>query len=309
MRRSTAALLEGHLQALRAHHASSSTQRLAAQVLPRFLDHLQRARVRDLRAVGEAHVVSFVRRLRTSRSRDGHALSAWTVAAYLGVVRRFYADLFHRGLVLVDPAHQVPLPKARRLPRARLSEAQVRRLVSAPAPSSPVGLRNRALLELIYGTGIRLAECVRANCEDLDLGQGSLLIRNGKGRKDRLVPVAGRATLALDLYLREGRPYFQRSPQEKALFLSSQGPRLSGVTVELIVRSAARGTGVEATPHTLRHACATHLLQGGADVRHVQELLGHKSLETTALYTHVAIKDLREAVARAHPSERRPRRK
>jgi site-specific recombinase XerD len=123
------------------------------------------------------------------------------------------------------------------------------------------------------------------------------------------VPVSGRATLALDLYLREGRPYFQRSPHENALFLSSQGPRLSGVTVELIVRSAARGTGVEATPQNLA-SCLRDAPPAGRRRRASRAgALGHKSLETTALYTHVAIKDLREPGARAHPSERRARRK
>jgi integrase/recombinase XerD len=176
----------------------------------------------------------------------------------------------------------------------------------APSPLSALGRRDRAILETLYGTGIRRGECCRLDLMDLDLSEATLLVRNGKGRKDRLVPVPGRAALALDLYLRETRPDLVRDSREMALFLSREGRRLHPTSLNLLVCKHGRAARIPVRPsvHGLRHACATHLLAGGADVRHVQQLLGHRSLETTAVYTKVDVKDLRTVLARAHPRER-----
>jgi len=182
--------------------------------------------------------------------------------------------------------------------------------VAHPSPFTLRGKRNRAILELLYGTGIRVSECERLDVRDLDLAQGHVFIRDGKGRKDRVVPVVGRALEALDRYLREARPELLRDPREAALFLTRRGTRVSVKNIQYLVRMNARAAGLTGvTPHGLRHGCATHLLQGGADVRHVQHLLGHKSLDTTAIYTHVAPQDLAQAIAKAHPRERAWRRR
>ena len=180
------------------------------------------------------------------------------------------------------------------------------RLVANPSPFTLRGKRSRAILETLYGTGIRVSECERLDVRDLDLVQGLLLIRDGKGRKDRVVPVVGRALEALDLYLHDVRPELVKDPREAALFLTRRGARVSVKSIQYLVRMNARAAGIAApvTPHALRHGCATHLLQGGADVRHVQQLLGHKSLDTTAIYTHVQPEDLAQAVSKAHPRER-----
>ena len=202
--------------------------------------------------------------------------------------------------MLRDPAQAIPLPKIRRLPRGILTEGQARRLVAAPFPGSRIGKRDRAILETLYGTGIRLGEAARADVTDLDLRERVLLVRSGKGKKDRIVPVPGRAAAALDTYLTEARPELVKR-LDGALFISRHGGRLSLVGLRAIVRRHGGAIGVDVSPHALRHTCATHLLRGGADIRHVQELLGHRCLATTALYTRVAIKDLREVLARAHP--------
>jgi site-specific recombinase XerD len=160
-------------------------------------------------------------------------------------------------------------------------------------------MRDRAILETLYGTGVRIGEAVRTDLQDLDLGQGVLLVRNGKGKKDRVVPISGRAAAALERYMAV-RLDLQKRP-DMALFLSRYGSRLSIVGLRAAVQRHGRAIGLQLGPHSLRHACATHLLQGGADIRHVQELLGHRSLMTTALYTKVAIKDLRAVLARSHP--------
>jgi integrase/recombinase XerD len=198
-----------------------------------------------------------------------------------------------------------------KLPRARLNQEQAKRLVAHPSPFTARGKRSRAVLELLYGTGIRVSECERLDLRDLDLASGELFIRDGKGRKDRVVPVVGRAAHAMDVYVREVRPDLMRDPREAALFLTRTGGRLRVKSIQYLVRMRARAAEIPhpITPHTLRHGCATHLLQGGADVRHVQKLLGHQSLDTTAIYTKVTVGDLAKAVEKAHPREKRWKRK
>jgi integrase/recombinase XerD len=205
------------------------------------------------------------------------------------------------------------MPRVSKLPRIVLSREQARRLMEAPSAFTPLGQRDRALLEVLYGTGIRLRECARLELRDVDLGKGALFVRDGKGKKDRVVPFAGQAVAALDLYLREGRPALARSAREQALFLSSiSGGALDASSIQLAVHNHARAAGlpVAVSPHVLRHTYATHLIQGGADVRHVQKLLGHACLQSTTIYTRVFPRDLAQAVAKAHPRERarRPKR-
>jgi integrase/recombinase XerD len=162
------------------------------------------------------------------------------------------------------------------------------------------------LLELLYGTGLRLSECVRLELQDLDLESGTLLVRDGKGRKDRYVPLSGQAVKALELYLRESRPLLEKpaQPHQGALFLTQYGKRLLGYSIEDLVQRAGRAARVKTTPHVLRHSYATHLLQGGASVREIQALLGHKDLSTTALYTKVDTRGLALMLRRCHPRER-----
>lgn len=296
-------LLLAHLDDLRAQRLSPSTQEQAIRVLPRLFLHLREERVRTAAAVSAKHLVRFARRLSHERTRKGALLSDQTLAAYLGAVRRFFAWLLRRGIVLADVSREIALPAIHRLPRAVLTEAQARRLMAAPSAHAPIGQRDRALLELLYGSGIRRGECLRADLMDLDLAEAVLLVRDGKGRKDRFVPVTRQAARALELYLRASRPGLARWSMDSALFLSRFGRRLGCASIDVILRRHAQAAGVRAHPHALRHACATHLLRGGADVRHVQELLGHESLQTTALYTRVVVEDLRRMIARSHPRE------
>lgn len=267
----------------------------------RFLAHLDERRVRDLRQVGEADVVAFVNRLATEKSyRTGGLLSISTQAGYLSAVRSFFHNLQHR--LLVDPSRGVPLPKYKGLPRP-LGERAVARMLAARKRSDVYGLRDRALLELLYGTGLRRSECVRLDLGDLDLDSGTLLVRDGKGKKDRYVPLAGEALRAVNRYLRDGRPELAAS--SPAVFLSRYGDRLSGLWVAKLVRDTGKAVGVKASTHQLRHSCATHLLGHGADIRQIQELLGHKHLKTTALYTRVDLRDLHLMIDRYHPRRRR----
>jgi integrase/recombinase XerD len=300
----SATLLQVYLEDLRLRHCAPSTRRNAITTLPRFFDHLRSKGVRDIRKLSEAHVVAFARHLARARTRKDTPLAVGTQAQYLGVVKAFCGFLERTIRVLEDPARGVPLPVRRRLPRA-ISERDTCRLMTAPDSWTVFGRRDRALLELLYGTGLRMTECVRLDLMDVDLAQGVLLVRDGKGRKDRLLPIPGRARAALELYLQDSRPELVRASHEPAVFLSRYGWRLSGVALRKLVRSHGRAIGIKVSCHVLRHSCATHLLAGGASIREIQRLLGHKDLTTTALYTKVDARALAAMIRRCHPRERR----
>jgi integrase/recombinase XerD len=279
-------------------------------VLPWFFDYLRASGIEDLRQVTEAHLVRFARRLESAKSSRGSSLSLRSQMTYRGVLRRFFAFLDKRSVILHNPARHLPVPKVQQLPRAVPSEAQVRRVLEAPSRTTLLGLRDRAILETFYGTAIRLKECVRLELKDIDLQQRLLWVRTGKGKKDRLLPMPGGAALGLQCYFTSARPALVHDPREPAVFLSASGKRLGPAQIEALVRNYGEvaGLGLRLTPHGLRHACATHLLRRGADLRHIQQLLGHHLIQTTALYTRVEVKDLAEVLARAHPRERSWRR-
>jgi len=303
--------LAAFLEELRGRRCSSSLERQASWSLTWLFSHLREEGVRDLREAREEHLVSFARVLRESTTPRGTPLSATTQSLYLQRVRSFFAFLVRRSLLLASPAADLTLPASSPLPRTVLSERQAEKLMSAPPAWTKTGKRDRAILETFYGTGIRRGECARLDVGDIDLRERTLLVRNGKGRKDRLVPLPARAALALDAYLRDARPLLLKRPGEQALFLTAWwGKRLSEVSLNFLLRRHARAAGIPAVhPHALRHTCATHLLRGGADIRHVQEILGHRHVRTTAVYTRVQIEDLREVLRCCHPREKTSKRR
>jgi len=239
---------------------------------------------------------------------DGHPpLAASSAARAVAAVRGLHAFAAREGMAGADAAGQVrPPTPARRLPRA-IGIAEVERLLGAAGsggePGSPLPLRDRALLELLYGTGARISEAVGLDVDDL--GKATLRLA-GKGGKDRVVPVGSYATAALDAYLVRARPALaasaRRTSASPAVFLNARGGRLTRQGAWGILQAAAQRAGLTGvSPHTLRHSFATHLLDGGADVRVVQELLGHASVTTTQVYTLVTVDKLREVYAASHP--------
>ncbi len=216
-------------------------------------------------------------------------VAAGSIARKLSTLRSFYRFLQQVERIAVNPCEGMHGPKqSRRLP-SFLSEDEVSALVLAPEPDKPQGLRNRALLELLYAAGVRVGEVFNLNVGDLELSpEGGLLRVRGKGNKQRIVLVGRPAARALKRYLRKGRPELASGPQE-ALFLNRDGERLSTRAVQTIVRKAALAAGLDRRthPHLLRHTFATHMLDGGADLRVVQELMGHASANTTQIYLHV----------------------
>ncbi|HLU64266.1 MAG TPA: site-specific tyrosine recombinase XerD [Protaetiibacter sp.] len=233
-------------------------------------------------------------------------LSASSTARVISSIRGFTRFLIEEGRIGVDPAESLAAPKQpKRLPKA-LSHAQVEALLAATDGDDAVRMRDKALLELLYATGARVSEAVALDVDDLVGPEGTpeLIRVTGKGDKQRIVPVGSFARAAVEAYLVRARPLLAAGRRATpALFLGARGGRLSRQNAWLIIRAAAERAGltVEVSPHSLRHSFATHLLAGGADVRVVQELLGHASVATTQLYTHVTIDNLRDAYQQSHP--------
>jgi integrase/recombinase XerD len=272
--------------------------------LRRYLDHLTARGRHTFREVGEADVIAFLAALREGDERHP-ALVASSAARAVSAVRGLHRFALREGVAGHDPAHEVRPPRQlRRLPKA-ISVAEVERLIAAAGPDgAPLALRNRALLELLYGTGARISEAVGLAVDDVEPDQVRL---RGKGGRTRVVPVGRYARAALEAYLVRARPVLVAHGRgTPALFLNARGGRLTRQGAWEVLQAAAERAGLDrVSPHMLRHSFATHLLDGGADVRVVQELLGHASVTTTQVYTLVTVDKLREVYAAAHPRARR----
>ena len=232
-----------------------------------------------------------------------------TQLARLGCIRRFFAWLCRSGTIPANPAADLDLPRkqARHLPKC-LSDEEIQCLLALPNTADPFGLRDRTILELFYATGIRRTEMTRLDHGDYDPAARTLLVRKGKAGKSRLLPVGERAAWWLERYLAGARPLFSYLPNETALFLSGYGTRFSPAYLGNWVAGLMKKAGIPSlgSCHRFRHSCATGMLEGGADIRYIQEMLGHEQLTTTQIYTHVSIKALTEVHARCHPHGRMP---
>lgn len=303
MERAVAAWLT-HLDVERG--VSPHTLRAYRRDLGRWTAYLAAAGVDAPERVTEAHVGEFLARLREG-DPDHPPLAASSAARTLVAVRGLHRFLALEGEVGADPAQAVspPRPPAR-LPKA-IGLAEVERLLAAASVGdTAASLRDRALLEVLYGTGARISEAVGLDLDDVDAEAGLVRLL-GKGSKERVVPLGSYAARALDAYLVRGRPTFAAAGTgTPAIFLNHRGQRLSRQSAWAVLRACAERAGLPGhlSPHTLRHSFATHLLEGGADVRVVQELLGHASVTTTQIYTMVTVQQLREVYAQSHPRAR-----
>lgn len=297
------AAFAGYLDHLAVERGTArSTLDSYARDLRRYGAHLAESGVHELREVGAGHLAEFTAELREGAAQRP-ALAQSSAARALVAVRGLHRFAHAEGWVEADVAREVSPPTpSRRLPKA-LPVDEVLRLLDNAAGQDGRGLRDRALLELLYSSGARISEAVGLDVDDVDSGERTVLL-NGKGGRQRIVPVGRPALEALQAYLVRSRPTLVgRGRGTSAVFLNSRGGRLSRQSAWNTLKTAAERAGItrEVSPHVLRHSFATHLLEGGADVRVVQELLGHASVTTTQVYTLVTVNTLREVYATAHP--------
>ena len=294
-----------YLEALAVRNYTTKTvegRRYAVNVFLSWCQERELARAAD---ITKPILESFLRYLHRYRKANGKPLGFSTRYNQIVAVKDLFRWLCRSNFMLFNPASELDLPRPeKRLPEEPLTISQVEMVLSQPDLSDPLGVRDRAILELFYSSGIRRTELTRLQESDLNRERCTLQIRQGKGKKDRVVPVGQRALTWLERYSDEVRPQLQLDPSEHALFLSSYGesinPDVLGRKVTAYIKQA--DIGRQGSCHLFRHTCATHMLEGGADTRFIQQLLGHAKLETTQIYTEVSIKQLQEVHARTHPA-------
>jgi integrase/recombinase XerD len=275
---------------------SKNTRESYQRDLDQAATYLDKHGVSDWRTVDESQISDWLRYL----SRRN--IAAASLARKLTTLRVFARFLVRENIRSDDFSALLTGPKlSRRLPETLTAE-EITRLMQSPQGGDPASLRDRALMELLYSSGLRVSELASLNIQHIDLDQGFLRVF-GKGSKERVVPVGGRASDAIKAYLESGRPHFVKAKTGSQLFLNNRGGSLSRVRLWMIVQSYAKRAGITKTvkPHLLRHSFATHLLSGGADLRAIQEMLGHASIATTQIYTAVESKRLLDHHAKFHP--------
>jgi integrase/recombinase XerD len=273
--------------------------------LKQFFVYLRSQGVVSLGAVTRDLVEGFRTHLFYRRFR-GKTLSVQTQASRLQAVKSFMRYLAKENYLLVDVASTVDLPKRAQLLPLVLSELQTVRFLEEPDVATPMGIRDRAIVEVLYATAVRNGELCSFCLDDIDRERPALWVRQGKGQKSRLVPLGEEALVWLDEYLARVRPLWASRSDEVHIFLNRLGRPMARGQLQRMVHQRAQKLGlIGVRPHTLRHSCATHMLAGGAGLRHVQELLGHASPVTTGHYTQVEISDLHKVLRRCHPREKR----
>lgn len=309
-------MCERYVEACQARGLAPGTVGMRRQYLRHFVAWVGE---RDLGALGAAEMRAYAHELAAYRYRRSKAeeapwqpLALHTRAQRVWIVMEFLDWLVARRQLFANPAAAIVAKRPRRKLPARIpTESEVLRLLDAPNTRTSIGRRDRAILELLYSTGLRVAEVAALDLTDADLTAGTLRVRRGKGGKGRVVPLGDAAVAALLDYLQHARPGFAQKPGSAALFLASDqnrsaGNRLTTHALRYVVRQAAVRAGLDrrVNPHQLRHACATHMLRAGCDLRHIQQLLGHARIDTTEIYTQVEVSDLAAVLARTHPRGR-----
>lgn len=301
-------LTDAWLKELAIHGYSKSTLGTYRWGLEPFLKWTQDEAVKDPSRITQENLEHFQAWLFEYRKADGRPLSPATQRARIGALKRFFGWLFEQGGIPSNPAKALRLPKrpCRSVPKV-LSRSEITKLLAYPNILDPLGLRDRAMLELFYATGIRRTELVHLDIEDIELESASLLIRRGKGGKDRVLPLAHTTTRWLNAYLIRSRPILAINPDENALFISGYGTRFNPNYLGNWMRRTMDRVGISKSGacHLFRHSCATHMLENGADLRCIQQLLGHSRLDTTQIYTAVSIRHLRMVYNATHPSAKK----
>ena len=297
--------MAAYVEAMAVGNLTVATQVATANNLRLFAEWCEERALERPAEVTRPIVERYQRHLFYYRKANGSPLSVERQLVMLSQLKAFFRWATRQNFLLANPAADLELPKKpMRLPRYTLSVAEVERVISHCDVTTLVGMRDRAMLEVLWATGIRRSELAGLRQWDVQWEHGTVFVRQGKGQKDRVVPTSGRALRWVRRYLEEVRPRYAMSPDSGALFLSASGEVFLGTSLTETVSALVRGAGVEAKGacHLFRHACATQMLEGGADIRFVQELLGHSSLNATQVYTRVSIAKLKAVYGATHPA-------
>lgn len=296
--------MEEHFEWMIVTGYSADTVRGRRQAIRRFIAWIDERGIDSPTQITRPMIERYQRHLFYYRKADGQPLTIGMQLQYLAAIKLWFKWLTRAHHILANPAADLELPRQpKRLPGKILSPAEVEAILREADPSTPWGLRDRALLELLYATGLRRSETASLGVYDPDTLRGVLWVRHGKGNRQRVVPLGERAGAWLEKYLHEGRPQLLGADTQ-ALFLTDYGLPMRADQVADRVRRYLQFAGIvkSGATHLLRHACATHMLEGGADIRFIQVMLGHASLETTEIYTHVSIDKLIAVHRATHPS-------
>lgn len=302
-------LLEEYCQWMETRNYASGTIHNARLYIGRFADWLAERGVLRAPDVTRPMLERYQRVLFHHRKPDGQPLSFAGQHVRLTTIQGFFKWLCRKYYLTANPAADLDLPKVeKRLPRQVLTAHEAEQILSQPDLATPVGIRDRALLEILYSTGMRRKELAGLRLYDLDLGRGTVMIREGKGKKDRLLPLGARAAAWLNKYLEEARPKLVVEPDEREVFLCVSGKGLTPGVLGHVVHGHVEASGINknGSCHLFRHAMATLMLENGADLRYVQQMLGHARLNTTEIYTHVNIQKLIEVHSQTHPAKLPP---
>lgn len=296
-----------YLQALQVRNLAKATIRGKRSKLEKFFVFLADLGVTHTDGITKWVIGDYQTELYHAVNPQGRPNGAAHQNGCLSAVKGFTRFLRERDYIVADPARDIPFAKLpRQLPRGILTPSEARKIINTPDTKSAIGYRDHTIMEVLYATGIRREELNMLTLADVDYHDGFLRINGGKGGKDRVVPLGRIACRYLENYIKAVRPEFIKNPYDHHLFLSTRGNRLSKNMVWELVKKYAKKARLKknVSPHTFRHSCATAMLRNKADIRCVQELLGHESLESTQVYTHISINDLKETHRRCHPREK-----
>ena len=300
-------LLAGFADHLTLRNYAERTKDEYLRLIRHFLAYLEIRGVSGITEVRRDDLFAYHLTLMNAKKKDGTPYHAGTLAIRTAALKTFFAYLAEEGRLLVNPALGLQSPRVpREMKRETLTEKEITALLKVIPTNTPLGYRDRAIVEVLYGTGIRVTELIDLLTSDAHLTEKILVVRRGKGGKGRMVPLSTWAASYLKGYLKTVRPALEKETSNQVLFLNCRGRKLSRRGVCDMVKACAEKAGLKkkVTPHVLRHTFATHLLKRGADLRALQEMLGHEKITTTQVYTHVEISDLQAVHRRCHPRER-----
>jgi len=300
-------MMQRYIQHLESRNYSKGTQELYRRLLKYFCSWCEERGIERAQEVTRSMLERYQRWLYHFRTSQGRSLSAATQGQRLTTIRMFFSWMSKANYLLYNPASELELPRrGERLPQAILSHEEVERIMQEVNLDGQMGFRDRAMLETLYSTGIRRAELCNLEIADVDTSKGTLMVRQGKNSKDRLIPIGERALVWIEKYLCDLRPLIAPSPDNGILFITRDGCRFNPSVLTQKLGKYLEKAGIEkpGSCHIFRHSMATAMLENGADIRFIQEILGHKHLDTTQIYTRVSIAKLKEVHSKSHPGAR-----